>query len=593
MYRAAWALVALPLLVAAFTVGRPDPLPKPPLPPSFDGETAAALARDFARQFPYRSPGSEDAAGAARWVADQLAQYNLDVELQRFRAAIPGLGEVPLTNVIARPLRVGPERSPEAILVVAHRDNLDVSAGVDDNASGTAALIELARNLSAVTVSHTIVFVSTDGGAYGGHGAAAVAALPELRGRVLAVIDLDALAGTGRPRLEFAGDRPRSPAGVLLATAEASVLEQAQVQASYPNSFEQLLDLAFPFSLYEQAPFLGHGISAVTLTSAGDRPPPPEDEAAPNAGVLEVLGRSAQSLITSVDTAAEVARGTDSFIYLGGRFIRGFAIQFVFLVALIPVLLATIDLFARLRRRGIRLGPALRSYRSRLLVWFWAGGIAALFTAVGLFPNGAPRPISPDTDPAQQWPFAAIAALTALSAAGWFVARVRLIPRETVDRSDELAGHLIAMVALCLIALALAVTNAFSLIFILPSLHAWLWAPHVRDGRLASRVVLYALGFLGPAGLAISFAVRFGLGFDAPWYLATLFTVGYAPIVLFLTFLAWAAAAGQIGAMLFGRYSPYPEGPVSGPVREWIRRPLAARRRRDRGSEEALRPAGE
>ncbi len=576
MYRAAWTLVALPLLVAAFTVGRPAPLPQPPLPPSFDGETATALANDFARLYPYRSPGSQDATGAARWVAEQLAQYNLNVELQHVSADIPGLGEVPLTNVIARPLRVGPERSPEVILVLAHRDNLDVSAGVDDNASGTAALIELARNLSAVTVSHTIVFVSTDGGAYGGHGAAAVAQLPELTGRVLAVVNLDALAGSGRPRLEFAGDRSRSPAGVLLATAEASILEQAQVEAGFPSSTEQLLDLAFPFSLYEQAPFLGRRSSAVTLTSAGSRPPSPEDEAALDADALEALGRAAQALITSVDTAAEVARGTDSFVYLGGRYVRGFAIQFVFLVALIPVLLTTIDLFARLRRRGIRLGPALRSYRSRLLVWCWAGGLAALFTAVGLFPNGAPRPIAPDTDPAQHWPFAAIAGLAALSAAGWFVARVRLIPRAPVERSDELAGHLVAMLALCLVALTLAVTNAFSLVFVLPSLHAWLWAPHVRGGALVSRVALYAAGFAGPVGLLISFAIRFDLGLDAPWYVATLFTVGYAPLVLFLTFLPWAAAAGQIGAMLFGRYAPHPEGPLSGPVRDRVRRALYA-----------------
>src|SRR6185436_20180957 len=48
IYRVTWALIAFPLLVAAFTVGRPDTLPRAGLPPSFDQAAAAQLARDFA-----------------------------------------------------------------------------------------------------------------------------------------------------------------------------------------------------------------------------------------------------------------------------------------------------------------------------------------------------------------------------------------------------------------------------------------------------------------------------------------------------------------------------------------------------------------
>ena len=580
MYRAAWALIALPLLLAAFTVGRPEPLPEPALPPAFDQQTAVQLATDLTRLFPDRSPGTVEARNAATWVARRLEDYNLSVERRSFTAEIPGLGEVELTNVVARPLRIGPQRSPEAIVVMAHRDNVGQSA--NDNASGTAALIELARNLSTLTVSHTIIFVSTDGGAYGNLGAAELAADLRFRKDVLAVVNLDALGGSGPPRLEFAGDSPRSPAGVLLATADASALDQTGVTAVHPNASDQLLDLAFPFSLYDQAPFLGQGVSAVTLTSAGDRPPRPEGDTAVNPDTLGALGRTAQALVTSLDGAAEVARGTDSFVYLGGRFIRGLAIELVLFVALLPVLLTTLDLLARLRRRGISLGPALRSYRSRALVWFWTGGLAALFTVAGAFPGGAPRPLSPDTEPAQSWPFAALVGLCVLSAAGWFLARIRLIPREPAERGDELAGHLAAMLALCVVALGLAVTNGFSLLFVLPSLHAWLWAPHVRDRNVVVRAGVYALGLAGPAFPIGSFALRFDLGLDAPWYLASLFSVGYASTVLFLAFLAWGAAAGQVAAILFGRYAPYPspgERPARGPFREAVRRTVLFARR--------------
>src|SRR5436305_14373052 len=75
MYRGTWLLVALPLLVAAFSVSRPAPLAAPPLPPAFDPTAVRDLATALARSFPDRSPGSAGATGAAQWVAQQLAPY--------------------------------------------------------------------------------------------------------------------------------------------------------------------------------------------------------------------------------------------------------------------------------------------------------------------------------------------------------------------------------------------------------------------------------------------------------------------------------------------------------------------------------------
>ena len=41
---------------------------------------------------------------------------------------------------------VAPGQSPDAIVVMAHRDDTGVGPGANDNATGTAALVELARD---------------------------------------------------------------------------------------------------------------------------------------------------------------------------------------------------------------------------------------------------------------------------------------------------------------------------------------------------------------------------------------------------------------------------------------------------------------
>ena len=90
---------------------------------------------------------------------------------------------------------------------------------------------------------------------------------------------------------------------------------------------------------------------------------------------------------------------------------------------------------------------------------------------------------------------------------------------------ETLAGYTGALLTLGVVALAVVATNPFALVFVLPSLHAWLWLPQLRGRALALRTGVLLLGFAGPALLVWSFAVRFGLGLDAPWYIAWLFSL--------------------------------------------------------------------
>ena len=596
LYRAAWAALAFPLLVAAFTVAQPDPLPAPRLEPSFDGTTASRFATDLTRLFPDRSPGSPGGDAATRWVAERLDEFGLEPQREEFTADVPGLGTRPLVNLVA----VAPGRSPETVVVVAHRDNSGESPGAIDNASGTAALLEIARNVEVTRPARTLLFLSTDGGAFGGIGAARFAGRPEVLGRlvggaatIVAVVGLDSIASGEPPRIAFAGDTARSPSPALLATLSAAVAGEESPTPRTPHVLAQLVDLAFPFTLTEQGAFVARGIPAATLTTGRERPPRPESDTleALRPAQLGALGRAAQEVVLALDATSELARGTESYVYTGTRLIRGWTIQLLLFAALVPFLIAIVDLFARCRRRRVELGPALRSLATRFAVVFWAGIVFALWSAAGFLPGGEPRPISPNSEAAGDWPVFALIAFAALGGAAWlFFARPRLAPREHATRRDELAGHLAAMLVLGVVALVVAATNPYALVFLLPSLHAWLWLPHVPKRAFALRIAVFLLGLAGPALLLTSFAVRFGLGFDAPWYVAALVAVGYVAPPFLLAALVWGAVALQVGALAFGRYAPYAEGderPRRGLLRAALRR--ASRARHAPPPEERLR----
>ncbi|HLY93345.1 MAG TPA: M28 family peptidase [Gaiellaceae bacterium] len=594
LYRGTWLLVGLPLLILAFSVARPPALQSPNLPAAFDRDSAALLARELALQVPNRVPGSEGAAAAARWFAAQLAPYGYTVHSERSTAVVPRHGRVQLVNLVAAQAGL----SQKSIVIMAHRDDDGTGPGTNDNASGTAALIELARayapNASGgvrVRLPYSLIFLSTDGAVDGGLGAAAFAQSSPYRESVVAVINLDSVGGSAQPRLELAGDTARSPSASLVETLRAELAAETGADPTRPSALRQLVDLGFPFSTYEQAPFVARGIPAVTVTTQPDRPAPGAQDtpARLNAARMGQIGRATQSAVDAMEQGIALSPGPSSYVFLGSRIVRGWALEIVLVAGLLPFLAAAVDLFARCRRRRIRIAPALRSYRSRLWFWLWCGTLFIAFGAIGVWPQGAPRP---PTLTSVRWPTTGLVVLGVLAAVGWFVARDRLLPRRRVTAEEELAGHAGALLALGVVGLLTVATNPFALVFVLPSLHAWLWLAQVGDRPLPTRVAVLLAGFTGPALLLWSFAERYGLGLDAPWYIASLYSLGYAQLPGLLVLLTWAAAAGQLVALAGGRYAPYPtaaERPPRGPIRQTIRVLVLAQRRRRRASELAQR----
>jgi hypothetical protein len=256
------AVVALPLLLVVFTMARTGPLPAPDLPPAFDGATAAALTVELAGDNANRVPGSPGAASAAQWFRDKLALYGLGVREDAWREDVAGLGEVELRNLAT----VVPGTLDESIVFVAHRDNNGLSAGANSDASGTAALVELARAYatagtteSARTPLHTLVFLSADAGAYGSLGVSRFVRHSPLARNAVALVSLDGIAGSAEPRLELGGLGAYSPPPALVRTADARVAVERGGAPAHPGLLDPLVALGLPFGFGAQAPALGEG----------------------------------------------------------------------------------------------------------------------------------------------------------------------------------------------------------------------------------------------------------------------------------------------------------------------------------------------
>src|SRR2546428_13918483 len=89
LYRGTWLLVGLPLLIAAFSVARPQPLPPPEQLSALDGAAIKATANDLIVYRSNRYPGCAGAINAAGWVRDQLRPYGLQACTERCSAVAP------------------------------------------------------------------------------------------------------------------------------------------------------------------------------------------------------------------------------------------------------------------------------------------------------------------------------------------------------------------------------------------------------------------------------------------------------------------------------------------------------------------------
>jgi Peptidase family M28 len=149
-------LCALVLAVTYGWYGLSQPLWSP-VPVSANTQVAQAtslerhvrvLSTDFADRS-FDNPARLN--GAANYVQAQLEALGLQVERQTFTAE-----GASYRNLV---VRLGPD-TPDVVVVGAHYDVAGAQPGADDNASGVAGLIELARLLQTATLTRRVELVA-------------------------------------------------------------------------------------------------------------------------------------------------------------------------------------------------------------------------------------------------------------------------------------------------------------------------------------------------------------------------------------------------------------------------------------------------
>jgi len=541
IYRAAFLPAILAVVLVMFSLeSRPGALAQGlPADVVFGGSSSSVTAGRIVTAARDRRAGSVGDRRTAGLVAGAFRRQGFTVEVARFRSH-----DRDLVNVVGR--RAG--KSRRQIVVVADRD----ATGVPDaagSASDTAALMDLARIFRGRPSSRTLVLASVDGGALGELGAARLASSigePALVDGVVVVSGLG-YGGPDRPSVvSWSNDTAR--AGLRLQrTAVESLRAEADAVAPRASAAGQLARLSFPLGLGAQGVLLDQGYDAVRIAGGGER----QDTSASRAGDIDrdrlgVGGRAVLRTVTALDQARSPGEGPSTYLTAVSQVMPGWVLSVLALALILPALVASVDAFARARRRRSAVAAWLAWLGAGVLAFVIGAGLAHFLDLVGAIDSPA-APVAPELSPLSAGPIAALALVALATALAWVL--LRRLARAADPDLREVAAPGAAVVlglVLSLCTLVVWLVNPFSALIMVPALHLWTLALLVDPlpGR-RGRVALVVGGLVLPALLAVYELSILSLDpLTGAWYLMLLVTGGHVGVLSALLGCVYAAVLG-------------------------------------------------
>lgn len=173
--------------------GDPEPQPLEP----FSTEAAMGHVRRLARGIGIRVRGTDGERRGARYIRRKLEAMGYDVRIQKFQVD----GGLTSRNVVAS----WPGAKPFPLVIGAHMDSVPGSPGANDNASGVAVVLEMARIFAGRRQANLVKFVAFGSEEYGTDGTHHVGSRvfvrrlgPRGRSRLAGMVSVDMIAD-GRP----------------------------------------------------------------------------------------------------------------------------------------------------------------------------------------------------------------------------------------------------------------------------------------------------------------------------------------------------------------------------------------------------------
>lgn len=519
------ALVAVVALLFSLqsTPGALSPLVSPA---TFEQAAATHIAHQIVARAPVRTPGSDGDAAIADMVQKAFeAVRGGELLNQTFDGSFGG-DDVSLRNVVLRL----PGSSDHIVALIAPRDSAS-GPGATSSAAATAALIQLATDLGSSRHAKTILLASTDGSSAGAAGAKELASGLLESKRVDGVIALASpgVADPKPPYLIDTSDGPNRGSVQLERTAERALHDQAEVTVHRPGALEQLARLAVPSGLGEQAPLIDRGLSAVTLSASGERPPNPGADVLPSLSSASVGGftRAAYDIVLSLDATAGVETGPSSYLEVGGNVVPGWAIVVLALALILPALVAGIDGLARAARQGEAAG-AIAWAAPRSLPLVAALALLYVLALVGVVARPA-FPFDPETIGIGAGEIVVMILLAGAAFGAWHALGLNRVPPGLDSEAAAAALGLVLVGATLLV----WVVNPFLALLAVPVAHAWI--PQARRPSplaLPVAIVTIAIAVVPVVAAIVSVSSRLDLGGSIPWQTVVMIGDGGIPVAV-------------------------------------------------------------
>jgi hypothetical protein len=548
IYRAAFAPALLAVVLAMFSLqGRPAPLPQGLAADIlFDGRLADQQLQSIVQRAPSRKPGSAADQLLAGAVAHRFRVQGFTTTIQRWSD-----DGKQLANVIGRRAGV----SPKTIVVLAGRDSYR-SPDATGSAADTAALLELARVFNGRASNKTIELASVDGQSMGSAGARHYAETLKKRSDVVAVIGISNLAAPrsrGPLVVGWSNDSHRDGIG-LERTATASLRFELGQLPSQPIAPSQLLRMSFPIGIGAQGVLLERGIEAIRISGSGEIDPPARDTSVDDVDVNRYgeLGRGVIRTVAALDASQKPpAHGPGSYVTIAGQAMPGWAFAFLAITLIIPALVASVDAFARARRRREPVGAWLW-WLAAAVVPFAVGLVLDEFLSLtGVGRDAPPAPLDPAQAGLDSGAIVTLSLVAAAIAISWLLLRSRVIQRAgDLPRTPAAPGAAcVTSLVFSFTAIAVWFVDPYTALLAVPALHLWMLATQT-ELRPRTALIFYLLGLLPGLLLATYYLIRLDMDpLRGLWYLSLLVTggaLGFPSAVLGCVLLGITASVAAI-----------------------------------------------